>query len=90
MSKKVGIELFLSGVLTGSYATRYRHLRQARIIQAAIYHRWKLENPWTWKQKHVIWFLNHYLGKRAEGTQYYYRLTFQLIAIRTGRSWTTI
>ncbi|MDU0537120.1 hypothetical protein Q8X06_33260, partial [Pseudomonas aeruginosa] len=33
MSKPFDMELFLSAVLTGSYATRHRHLRQAKIIQ---------------------------------------------------------
>ena len=36
MSKSFDIELFLAGVLIGSHATRQRHVRQARIIQAEI------------------------------------------------------
>jgi len=36
MSKPFDMELFLAGVLTGSQATRKRHLRQAKIIQAEI------------------------------------------------------
>jgi hypothetical protein len=40
MSKPFDMELFLAGVLTGSHATRQRHLRQARIIQSEISERW--------------------------------------------------
>lgn len=40
MSKPFDMELFLAGVLTGSHATRLRHLRQARIIQAEISECW--------------------------------------------------
>ena len=36
MSKPFNMELFLVRVLTGSYATRQRYLRQAMAIQAAI------------------------------------------------------
>lgn len=46
MSKPFDMELFLSGVLSGSHATRQRHIRQAKIIQAEIAERWKLETPW--------------------------------------------
>lgn len=35
------VGLFLAGVLTGSYATRQRHLRQAKLIQAEIAKRWQ-------------------------------------------------
>ena len=47
MSKPFDMELFLSGVLTGSHASRLRHIRQAKIIHMAIYNRWPLDNPWT-------------------------------------------
>ena len=40
MSKPFDMELFLRGVLTGAHATRQRHLRQAKAIQAAISDRW--------------------------------------------------
>ncbi|SFP05573.1 hypothetical protein SAMN03159304_05891 [Pseudomonas sp. NFACC24-1] len=43
MIKQFDMELFMAAVLTGSYATRKRHLRQAKIIQAAIADRWKQE-----------------------------------------------
>jgi hypothetical protein len=62
MSKQFDMELFLTGVLTGSHATRQRHLRQAKIIQAEITERWQRETPWSWQRKHVIWFLEHCLG----------------------------
>lgn len=45
MSKPFDMELFLDGVLTGSHATRQRHVRQARIIQAAIAERWQRDTP---------------------------------------------
>jgi hypothetical protein len=41
MSKPFDMELFLAGVLIGSHATRQRHVRQAKIIQAAIAERWQ-------------------------------------------------
>ncbi|RJX76301.1 hypothetical protein D3M70_23450 [Pseudomonas sp. LS-2] len=47
MSKPFDMELFLGGVLTGSHATRQRHLRQAKAIQTAIANRWQRDNPWT-------------------------------------------
>ena len=87
MSKPFDMELFLAGVLTGSHATRERHLRQAKAIQAAISNRWHRENPWTWQQKHLAWFLNHHVNVRAESTRYYYLLTIQLLTLRLGKSW---
>lgn len=45
MSKPFDMELFLSGVLTGSHATRRRHVRQAKIIQAEIAEQWQRETP---------------------------------------------
>lgn len=82
MSKRFDMELFLSGVAKGSYATRQRHIRQARTIQSAINHRWQRDNPWTWQQKHFRWFLSTYLSMHSEATRYYYRLTIELIATR--------
>lgn len=63
MSKPFDMELFLAGVLTGSHATRQRHVRQARIIQAEIADRWQLETPWAWRRKHVARFLEHRLAR---------------------------
>lgn len=48
MSKPFDMELFLVGVLTGSHATRQRHLRQAALIHAEIANRWQRETPWAW------------------------------------------
>ena len=86
MTKPFDMELFLAGVLTGAHGTRERHIRQAKTIQAAINSRWHKHNPWTWKQKHIAWFLNQHL-KRAKSTRYYYLLTARLITNRLGRSW---
>lgn len=81
------IEIFLAGVLTGAHATRERHLRQAKAIQAAISNRWHRDNPWTWQQKHLDWFLNLHLNQHAESTRYYYLLTIHLLTLRLGKSW---
>ena len=51
------MELFLAGILTEVHAARERHLHQAKAIQAAISNRWHRDNPWTWQQKHLDWFL---------------------------------
>ena len=79
MTTPCDMALFINGVLTGSKITRKRHLRQARIIQAAIQERWQLDNPWTWKQKHLRWFRVHYLKEHSSATRYYYQLTVRLI-----------
>jgi hypothetical protein len=76
--------LFLSGVLTGSKATQQRHLRQARVMQAAIQQRWQRDNPWTWRLKYVRWFFIQHLKDHSSATQYYYRLTALLIWRRLG------
>jgi len=54
MSKPFDMELFLAGVLTGSHATRQRHVRQAKIIQVEIAGRWQRETPWAWQKS--MWF----------------------------------
>lgn len=87
MTKGFEMEVFLNGVLTGSHATRQRHVRQARVIQAAIAERWQRETPWGWKQKHLDWFLKRRLEKHAADTRYYYLLTIRLIVRRLGASW---
>lgn len=56
MSKRFDMDLFLAGVLSGSHATRQRHVRQAKIIQAEIAQRWQRELPWAWQRKHVFGF----------------------------------
>lgn len=88
MSQPFDMELFLAGVLTGSYATRQRHVRQARIIQAEIADRWQRKTPRGWQRKHVEWFLDHHLAERSQATQYYYRLTVRLLSLRLAKSWT--
>lgn len=87
MSKPFNMELFLVRVLTGSYATRQRHLRQAMAIQAAISDRWQQDNPWTWQRRHLVWFLDHRVSKRGKSTRYYYLLTVRLLTSCLGRSW---
>ncbi|WP_252959314.1 hypothetical protein [Pseudomonas simiae] len=87
MSNPFDIELFLAGVLTGSHATRARHLRQAKIIQAAIFDRWQRDNPWTWRRKHLVWFLNQHMSQCTRSTRYYYLLTLRLLIIRLGKAW---
>ncbi|MFJ7008069.1 hypothetical protein [Pseudomonas putida] len=87
MSKPFDMDLFLAGVLAGSRATRQRHLRQAKIIQAEITERWQRETPWAWQRKHVAWFLEHRLAKRSEATRYYYVLTVRLLARRLEKPW---
>lgn len=87
MSKSFDMELFLSAVLTGSHATRQRHVRQAKIIQAEIAERWQRETPWTWQRKHVDWFLEHRLYPLSEATRYYYLLTVRLLARRLQKAW---
>ncbi|WP_410481371.1 hypothetical protein ACJ70E_03075 [Pseudomonas plecoglossicida] len=84
MTKPFDMALFLSGVLVGSKATQQRHLRQARVMQVAIHHRWQRDNPWTWKLKHVRWFLTQYLSNHSDASRYYYRLTASMIWKRMG------
>ncbi|QXI15022.1 hypothetical protein [Pseudomonas hamedanensis] len=86
MTKPFDMALFLSGVLTGSKVTQQRHLRQARIMQAAIQQRWQRDNPWTWRLKHVSWFLTQRLRDKSDATQYYYRLTALLVWKRLGNN----
>ncbi|PTV59204.1 hypothetical protein [Pseudomonas putida] len=87
MSKPFDMELFLAGVLTGSHATRQRHLRQAKIIQIEIAERWQRETPWAWQRKHVAWFLDSRLGRSSEATRYYYVLTARLLTRRLRKPW---
>lgn len=82
MRKPFDMELFLAGVLTGSHASRQRHVRQAKIIQAEIAERWQRQEPWTWQKKHVAWFLEQRLNRRSDATRYYYLLTVRLLARR--------
>lgn len=88
MNRPFDMELFLAGVLSGSHTTRQRHLRQAKIVQAEIAKHWLRENPWTWKRKHLTWFLEYLLSERSEVTRYYYVLTLRLLAQRLEAPWT--
>ena len=87
MSKPFDMELFLAGVLTGSYSTRQRHLRQAKHIQADIANRWQRETLWTWQRKHLTWFLEHRLNRHRKATRYYYLLTVRLLVRRLEKLW---
>lgn len=87
MSRPFDMELFLAAVLTGSHATRQRHLRQAKLIQAEIAQRWQRETPWTWQRKHLAWFLEHRLARRSEAARYHYLLTIRLLSRRLENPW---
>ncbi|NMZ32591.1 hypothetical protein [Pseudomonas proteolytica] len=87
MTKPFDMDLFLAGILSGSKTTRARHVRQAQAIQVAISERWHRDNPWTWQQKHFIWFVNQHLNKHSRSTRYYYLLTMELLTLRLGKSW---
>lgn len=87
MSRPFDMELFLAAVLSGSHATRQRHVRQAKIIQAEIAERWQRETPWAWQRKHLAWFLKHRISQHSETTRYYYGLTIRLLARRLKKSW---
>ncbi|NMZ29611.1 hypothetical protein HBO40_18380 [Pseudomonas protegens] len=87
MSKPFDMELFLTSVLTGSHATRQRHLRQANTIQKTIAERWQREDPWRWKRKHLLYFMNTKSKSSAKITMYRYELTVRLIALRMGKRW---
>lgn len=82
MNAPYNMEIFLAGVLKGSQATRKRHISQAKIIQISISTRWHKNNPWTWKLKHLDWFIDTQLKSKASSTAYYYQLTINLIIKR--------
>lgn len=85
MTKSFDMRLFLEAVLTGSHATRQRHIRQAQTIQKAIRKRFGRDNPWSWQLKHFRWFEEQYLKSRGAATRYYYQLTECLIIKRLGK-----
>ncbi|WP_323987727.1 hypothetical protein [Pseudomonas canadensis] len=82
MTSAFEMALFLSPVLKGAHATRQRHIRQAERMQEAIGRRWGCATPYSWKEKHVRWFLQHHLRCSAPSTVYYYALTARLIKDR--------
>lgn len=85
MTKSFDMRLFLEAVLTGSHATRQRHIRQAQTIQKAIRKRFGRDNPWSWQLKHFRWFEEQHLKSRSAATRYYYQLTEWLIIKRLGK-----
>jgi hypothetical protein len=87
MRKPFDMHLFLDGVLTGSRATRQRHLRQATLIYAEIANRWQRDTPWAWQRKHLAWFLEHRLDRHSRVTRYYYFLTVRLLVRRLQKTW---
>lgn len=87
MNQPFDMRLFLAGVLTGSNSTRERHIRQAKAIQAAISVRWKIGSPWSWKRKHLAWYLAQFAEQHANSTTYYCLLTINLLCLRLGKSW---
>jgi len=82
MIRQFDMSLFMCGVLSGSPASRRRHISQAKVMQTAIAKRWQNATPWEWKLKHVQWFLNVFLINRAPSTHYRYVLTTKLILKR--------
>jgi len=48
-------------------------------LREAIPERWGCVTPWSRREKHVRWFLNHYLSGSAPVTLYYFELTARLI-----------
>ncbi|AUG10025.1 MULTISPECIES: hypothetical protein [unclassified Pseudomonas] len=82
MKSEFDMALFLSPALRGAYATRQRHIRQAERMHEVILERWGCMTPWSWRDKHVRWFLEHYLRCSAPATVYYYELTAGLIRSR--------
>jgi hypothetical protein len=82
MKSEFDMALFLSPVLKGAHATRQRHIRQAERMHEAIREHWSCATPWSWKEKHTRWFLEHYLRCSAPATIYYYELTAGLIRRR--------
>ncbi|TWC60643.1 hypothetical protein FBY04_10185 [Pseudomonas sp. SJZ080] len=52
-----------------------------------IFDRWQRDNPWTWRRKHLVWFLNQHMSQCTRSTRYYYLLTLRLLIIRLGKAW---
>ncbi|WP_223448152.1 hypothetical protein [Pseudomonas sp. BF-R-19] len=82
MKSDSDMALFLSPVLKGAHATRQRHIRQAERMHEVIRERWGCATPWSWREKHVRWFLEYSLRCSAPATVYYYGLTARLIRRR--------
>jgi hypothetical protein len=61
MKSEFDMAVFLNPVLKGAHATRQRHIRQAERMHESIGERWGCATPWSWREKHVRWFLEHSL-----------------------------
>ena len=85
MRSEFDMALFLNPVLKGAHATRHRHIRQAERMHEVIGERWGCATPWSWKEKHVRWFLEYALRFSAPATVYYYGLTAGLIRRRKAK-----
>ncbi len=82
MKSEFDMAVFLSPVLKGAHATRQRRIRQAEKMHRMIRERWGCATPWAWREKHVKWYLNHYLCSQSSASRYYYQLTATLILRR--------
>ncbi|MCS3417652.1 hypothetical protein M2399_002310 [Pseudomonas sp. BIGb0450] len=85
MTSKFDIALFLRPVLKGTHATRQRHIRQAERMHEVIRERRGCATHWSGKEKHVRWFLEHYLRCSAPATVVDYELTPGLIRRRKAK-----
>lgn len=66
---KFDMELFLSGVLDGSHTTRKRHLRQANLIQNAIYQSWMIDTPLAMEAK-TLNLVHSHKTKKSQHAQH--------------------
>jgi len=85
MTAEFDIALFLRPVLKGAHATLQRYIRQAERMHKVIRERWGCATPRSGREKHVRWFLEHYLRCSAPATVYYYDLTAGLIRRRKAK-----
>ena len=69
----------------GASATVRGHLQRARVIHDAITERWHLQDCWSWKAKHLRWFLATQLEERALATQRDYWRTVRAILAVLGK-----
>jgi hypothetical protein len=84
MTSEFDMALFLRPVLKGAHATQQRHIRQAERMHEVIRERWGCATL-VLREKHVRWFLEHYLRCSAPATVYYYALTAGLIRRRKAK-----
>lgn len=74
MTSEFDIALFLHPMLKDTHATPQRHIRQAERMNEVIREHWGCATPWSWREKHVRWFMEHYLLCSAPATVYCYEL----------------